>query len=162
MKNPIRRPVLRNLRRFTAEYGSTNPKSTAEVARFAKWIRRVTSASQLEVLRVIADGDLVDGEEEGETTWDWCTTHHDSDHGVDHANPVSPSIDGLIEHLAAKHASTLKHLHMRSMLISLKGLACLLQSCRLLQTLHFSGGRTAFVRDLAVYCRRDSPTFPPI
>ncbi|KAF9463355.1 hypothetical protein BDZ94DRAFT_1259156 [Collybia nuda] len=116
LKEPSRFPTLSTLKYFTAKHVRIYAKR--DVIRFCKWIRMVVAASPIESLRVICDDN-------------------------DNYPQLGPNIcfDNIINHLAARHSTTLRALNLRSAYLSDNALRLLFTTCTLLEELDISAGK---------------------
>ena len=126
MKAPATKPGLPKLKSFTADYAGSSFTTCSEVARFCKWIRRTIAASPIQTLRIVAEG----------------VGDDDRDHYV---SPAYPAFDNLIDHLSKKHATTLRHLDIKTAFVSLDAFKQLLESCDRLESFHLTAGKNAIV-----------------
>ena len=94
-----------------------------DVNRLCVWIRRTITSSPIEYLHIICDGP---------------ETYSNAGANV--------SIDGLISHLAKKHAATLRFLHLSSSYVGTDSLRLLFQTCVNLEELSVAAGSNALVR----------------
>ncbi|KAK0463037.1 uncharacterized protein EV420DRAFT_1761372 [Desarmillaria tabescens] len=105
-------PFLPNLRSFTVYYSPAWSRDEAD--RLGKWIRTVITSSPIEHLALLSDNNFV-------------------------ASNVR--FDGIVHHLASKHAGRLRHLEMPHAFISVDALRLLCKECSVLEELSVAGGK---------------------
>ncbi|KAK0201056.1 hypothetical protein DFS33DRAFT_1446612 [Desarmillaria ectypa] len=105
-------PFLPNLQSFTVHYSPVWSRDEAD--RLGKWIRTVIASSPIEHLALLSDNDFV-------------------------ASNVR--FDGIIHHLASKHAGRLRRLEMPQAFISVDALRLLCKECSVLEELAVAGGK---------------------
>lgn len=105
-------PFLSNLRSFTVYYRPVWNRDEAD--RLGKWIRTVIASSPIDHLALFSDDDFV-------------------------ASNVR--FDGIICHLASKHAARLRYLEMQQAFISVDALRLLCKECSVLEELSMAGGK---------------------
>lgn len=102
MKQPLVPPICPNLRHFTATHAYINTRP--EATHLCKWIRRVTSSSPIESLTLVCDNIL--------EMWG-----------------ANVSYDGLIHHIAIRHAKTLRTLSMEHAFVGMDAVRRLCANC---------------------------------
>lgn len=104
LNSPARFPPLRNLRKFTVRHPRAYNKGYA--LHFATWVRKAVAQGKLEMLRLIC---LDDNEESERRDGDDVPTVSNN-----HLYLVAEnhSVDGLVSHLVAKHADSLRILDL--------------------------------------------------
>ncbi|TFK29095.1 hypothetical protein FA15DRAFT_664410 [Coprinopsis marcescibilis] len=119
IKAPVRKPRLPKLWSFTVMRSRYLLDDTDHARHISAWIRRIISASPLEVLNIVTEGNDDDG-----VIRRCCSAY-----------------DGLVDHLIAKHSSKLRRLEMKHCLVTTDTFRKLLTSCQLLENFYLAVDR---------------------
>jgi capsule polysaccharide modification protein KpsS len=124
MRVPKNQPRLLALRSFTATYNQVHSKKEAN--QLDKWIRRaIAGSSKLEELCMICD-------------------QQEPDHSDFRVGPAVAH-DPIVDHIAKKHADTIRILRFHSAFVSINGLKALFGTCTKLEICQFRARKEVLV-----------------
>lgn len=132
LRSPKVFPDLIQLKCFTARYA--NLQTRKEASSLCKWIRRVISASSIQVLRILQN--------ENENEDDLVASRYGA----------NVSFRSIIDHVCSQHAISLRILDMKNAYVDVRSLKKLFVSCQAVEEVYLCAGRHALVCRHACVC----------